>query len=54
MKFVVDSSFQGLALDERGRFSGEAEKKLLEVICYSSCNIYIYIYIYIELINWFY
>ena len=38
MIFVVDS-FQGVALDERGRFSGEAEKKLQEVICYSLCNI---------------
>lgn len=38
MKFVVDASFQGLALDERGRFSGEAEKKLQEVTCYSLCN----------------
>ena len=29
---LIYFSFQGLALDERGRFSGEAEKKLQEVI----------------------
>ena len=30
--YLIYSSLQGLALDERGRFSGEAEKKLQEVI----------------------
>jgi len=29
--YSLDSSIQGVTLDEKGRFSGEAEKKLEEV-----------------------